>query len=63
MSWYLRSAADRGTHFGQLRNGRVHAICGAQFQPIIALPGLPRDGGRVCIICYRGSLRRDRRNE
>lgn len=58
MSWYLRSAADRDTHAGQqLRDGRVHAVCGAQFQPIIALPGLPRDGGRVCIICYREILR------
>ncbi|MGH3934150.1 MAG: hypothetical protein ACRDS1_04085 [Pseudonocardiaceae bacterium] len=62
MSWYLRSAADRDTHHGQLRDGRVHALCGAQFPPTITLPGLPPDGGQVCVTCYRETLR-DRRNE
>lgn len=65
VSWYLRSAADRDTHYGQLRDdGRAHALCGAQFRPIElgtsngpALPALPEDGGQVCVICYRETLR------
>jgi hypothetical protein len=64
VSWYLRSAADRDTHYGPLRDGRTHALCGAQFRPIElptsggpALPGLPPDGGQVCVICYRETLR------
>jgi hypothetical protein len=61
--WFLRSAADRDTHaVQQLHNGRVHAICGAQFQPIRALPGLPPDGGKVCILCYREALRDARKS-
>ncbi|MGH4008504.1 MAG: hypothetical protein ACRDTH_10185 [Pseudonocardiaceae bacterium] len=58
MSWYLRSTADRDTHAGQqLRDGQVQALCGAQFQPMIALPGLPPDGGQVGLTCYGASLR------
>lgn len=58
MSWYLRSLDDRDTHYGQLRDGQAHALCGAQFRPSQpALPGLPADGGQVCVICYRETLR------
>lgn len=64
MSWYLRSLDDRDTHYGQLRDGRAHALCGAVFIPRElltgngpALPGLPPDGGQVCVICYREALR------
>lgn len=56
--WYVRSLNDRGTHYGALRDGRVHALCGAQFPPSgPALPGRPADGGQVCMICYRETLR------
>lgn len=47
VSWYLPSAADRDTHYGQLRDGRVHALCGAQVPPTITLPGDSRDYQRT----------------
>jgi hypothetical protein len=59
--WYLRSAADRDTHRGQLfDDGMVMAECGLIFKPRTlvygakALPGEPPDPGQVCPRCRRG---------
>ena len=67
-SWYQRTPGDRETHCGRLLDGRVHALCGAQFRAIersggpAALPRLPADGGQVCVICYRETLREGSRS-
>lgn len=63
MSWYLRSLADRDTHRGTWSGASrsVHAVCGAEFQPVALptggyfLPGLPPDPLQICPDCYRGT--------
>ena len=64
MSWFLRSAEDRDTHYGELRSdGTVVAACGERFRPrfyhhrnakVLAIPGTPPDPDQICETCDNG---------
>jgi hypothetical protein len=59
MTWYLRSLSDQDTHRGTWSGASrsVHAVCGAEFQPValpyggFVLPGLPPDPDQICSQC------------
>src|SRR4051794_34935952 len=60
MSWFLRSMADRDTHYGELRgDGLVVAECGTVSEPIslafgrLSLRGEPPDPDQACPACRR----------
>ncbi|MGH3825424.1 MAG: hypothetical protein ACRDRA_21675 [Pseudonocardiaceae bacterium] len=64
--WYLRSMGDRDTHRGtySIATRSVHAVCGAEFEPLkltngtpIALAGSPPDPAQVCRECQGGGAR------
>ena len=61
MPWYLRSLADRDTHYGDLQpDEQVLAVCGAVFKPRplpygrLALAASPPDPDQTCPLCQRG---------
>lgn len=49
--WYLRSMGDRDTHRGaySIVTRSVHALCGAEFEPLRQIDGVPivLRGGRL----------------
>jgi hypothetical protein len=58
--WYLRSMGDADTHRGtySISACSVHALCGAEFQPLkrtngapILLVGAPPDPDQICPAC------------
>lgn len=59
MTWYLQSLKAHDTHRGAITRGRVHALCGIQFEAITvafgaeALPGQPPDPEQICPECLR----------
>ena len=64
--WFLRSMSDRDTHRGiySITTRSVHALCGAEFEPLkrtngtpIVLSPAPPDPDQVCQECRGGGAR------
>ncbi|MGH3823488.1 MAG: hypothetical protein ACRDRA_11765 [Pseudonocardiaceae bacterium] len=58
--WFLRSMGDGDTHRGaySITTRSVHAVCGAEFEPLklttgkpILLDGTPPDPDQICLDC------------
>jgi hypothetical protein len=64
--WYLRSLGDADTHRAtySIVTRSVHAVCGAEFEPLkttngapIVLVPTPPDPAQICPVCQHGGAR------